>query len=220
MYLNTKSAIVFIASIVASKSQFLSDVSLPEPEVHSFMGMSQVNNLDTKIWTLDEFQQLSSRDELDCVATTEFDPALWDCRETDPRDIRLDEFDCWLEDDFSNFDCEEDRRDEWVCDEELQPDANLSELLLTDGNEGRSSGSSGGEGGSNGESRQRESNTPSSSEMKGNSERSGEHSTPSGEGKGEGKGEHSSIESGAYPSSGYFSSTLFAAFSAYAILMI
>jgi hypothetical protein len=216
MYLNTKSAIVFIASIVASKSQFLSDVSLPEPEVHSFMGMSQVNNLDTKIWTLDEFQQLSSRDELDCVATTEFDPALWDCRETDPRDIRLDEFDCWLEDDFSNFDCEEDRRDEWVCDEELQPDANLSELL-TDVNEGGSSGSSGREGSSdregssgregssNGESRQRESNSSSSSEMKGNSERSGEHS---------------SIESGAYPSSGHFSSTLFAAFSAYAILMV
>ena len=204
MYFYTKSTAAILTSIIASANaqSYLSDVSLPEPEVHSIMSMNQLNNLDTKIWTLEEFQQLSSREELDCVATTEFDPALWDCQEVDPRNIRLDEFDCWLENDFSNFDCEDDRRDEWVCDEELQADANLSELLPDVSENNRESGSS---------SRENSGSSPSSYSTTTTASSSSEMTNTSG---------NSTIPSAAQPSVHLSSTISFAAISAFAILLI
>lgn len=195
----------------ANAQSYLSDVSLPEPEVHSIISMNQVSNLDTKIWTLEEFQQLSSREELDCVATTEFDPALWDCQEVDPRNIRLDEFDCWLENDFSNFDCEDDRRDEWVCDEELQADANLSELLPDVSENNRESGSS-----------SRENSGSSSRENSGGDSSPSSYSTTTASSSIEmnNTSGNSTIHSAAQPSVHSSSTIFFAAITAFAVSMI
>lgn len=68
-------------------------------------------------------------EELDCEVTTAFDPNLWECFEIDVRELAVEPLTCWVETDFSAFDCQEDKEDEWVCEEELQPSTSLGELM-------------------------------------------------------------------------------------------
>lgn len=57
--------------------------------------------------------------QFDCEEVLEFDPALWDCQLVDVAQVNLNDFDCFEETDFSNFDCVDDD-EEWICESEQQ----------------------------------------------------------------------------------------------------
>ncbi|KAJ2995573.1 hypothetical protein HDV02_000632 [Globomyces sp. JEL0801] len=62
----------------------------------------------------------SVSENLECEEVLDFDPRIWDCREVQISEINMNEFDCFEETDFTDFDCSEDEGD-FICDEEDLP---------------------------------------------------------------------------------------------------
>ena len=62
-------------------------------------------------------------EELECEEVIVFPPDQWDCEQVSSlNEVDLNEFECWEETDYSDFDCEEDPSD-WDC-EDITPTVN------------------------------------------------------------------------------------------------